>query len=664
MESLIVFLPLIGALVAGFAGRAIGGHKGDVFAQIVSSGLLVLSAILAWIVFIKVGILAEDPTDKAYTVELLRWVTVGNFSFDWALRIDTLTGVMLVVITTVSSLVHIYSIGYMHHDPSIPRFQAYLSLFTFMMLMLVTADNLVQMFFGWEGVGLASYLLIGFWYKKPSANAAAIKAFVVNRVGDFGFALGIFGVFILTGSLSFDSVFNAIPGIVGDGGTATSFNFLWFTLTGQEAVTAVCLLLFMGAMGKSAQLGLHTWLPDAMEGPTPVSALIHAATMVTAGVFMVCRLSPIFEYSETALMVVTFVGASTAFFAATIGLTQNDIKRVIAYSTCSQLGYMFFAAGVSAYPAAMFHLFTHAFFKALLFLGAGAVIHAVSDEQDMRKMGGLAPYIKKTMLMMWIGSLALTGIGIPGTSIGFAGFFSKDAILESAYAAETGIGRYAFWLGIAAAIMTAFYSWRLLWMTFHTPARGDEKVMAHVHESPNVMLVPLYVLAIGAVFAGVVFAPYFTGHHFQEFWGDSILILESHQALENAHHVPILVKVAPLVVGLIGIFGAIWVYRGGLERGKSIGRFWGPFYQFSFNKWYFDELYDFLFVRPCFALGRLFWKRGDGDVIDGLGPDGVAKSTSILAGRISLLQSGYLYHYAFAMLIGVVVLISFYLLAH
>ena len=413
MESLIVFLPLIGALVAGFAGRAIGGHKGDVFAQIVSSGLLVLSAILAWIVFIKVGILAEDPTGKAYTVELLRWVTVGNFSFDWALRIDTLTCVMLVVITTVSSLVHIYSIGYMHHDPSIPRFQAYLSLFTFMMLMLVTADNLVQMFFGWEGVGLASYLLIGFWYKKPSANAAAIKAFVVNRVGDFGFALGIFGVFVLTGSVSFDSVFNAIPGIVGDGGAATNFNFLWFTLTGQEAVTAVCLLLFMGAMGKSAQLGLHTWLPDAMEGPTPVSALIHAATMVTAGVFMVCRLSPIFEYSETALMVVTFVGASTAFFAATIGLTQNDIKRVIAYSTCSQLGYMFFAAGVSAYPAAMFHLFTHAFFKALLFLGAGAVIHAVSDEQDMRKMGGLAPYIKKTMLMMWIGSLALTGIGIP-----------------------------------------------------------------------------------------------------------------------------------------------------------------------------------------------------------------------------------------------------------
>lgn len=664
MEALIVFLPLIGALVAGFAGRAIGGHNGDLFAQIVSSGLLVIAALMSWVVFIKVGILADSPADKAYTVELMRWVTVGDFSFDWSLRIDTLTGVMLVVVTTVSSLVHIYSIGYMHHDPSVPRFQAYLSLFTFMMLMLVTADNLVQMFFGWEGVGLASYLLIGFWYKKPSANAAAIKAFVVNRVGDFGFALGIFGVFVLTGALAFDDIFAAVPGIIESGEQGESFTFLWMTLTPQEAVTTVCLLLFMGAMGKSAQLGLHTWLPDAMEGPTPVSALIHAATMVTAGVFMVCRLSPIFEFSETALLVVTFVGASTAFFAATVGLTQNDIKRVIAYSTCSQLGYMFFAAGVSAYPAAMFHLFTHAFFKALLFLGAGAVIHAVSDEQDMRRMGGLGPLIKKTMIMMWIGSLALTGIGIPGTPIGFAGFFSKDIILESAYGAHSGIGLYAFWLGIAAAVMTAFYSWRLLWMTFHTPARADERVMAHVHESPNTMLIPLYVLAFGAVFAGAVFYPYFTGHHYQEFWGDSILILEQHQALENAHHVPLWVKWLPLVVGIIGIAGAVWVYRNGLEKGRRIGDFWGPFYQFSFNKWYFDELYDFLFVRPCFWLGRLFWKRGDGSIIDGLGPDGVAKATTSAAGRISVLQSGYLYHYAFAMLIGVVVLISFYLLAH
>ncbi|NMM46029.1 NADH-quinone oxidoreductase subunit L [Rhodospirillaceae bacterium KN72] len=664
MEALIVFLPLVGALVAGFGGRAIAGHKGDLFAQIVSSGLLVLAAIFAWITFINVGILAHDAADKAYTINLLHWVAVGDFAFDWALRIDTLTAVMLVVVTSVSSVVHIYSIGYMHHDPSIPRFQAYLSLFTFMMLMLVTADNLVQMFFGWEGVGLASYLLIGFWYKKPSANAAAIKAFVVNRVGDFGFALGIFGTFVMTGSLGFDAIFAAIPGIVEGGDAGQTFQFLWMTLTPQEAITCICLLLFMGAMGKSAQLGLHTWLPDAMEGPTPVSALIHAATMVTAGVFMVCRLSPIFEYSETALTVVTFVGAMTAFFAATVGLTQNDIKRVIAYSTCSQLGYMFFAAGVSAYPAAMFHLFTHAFFKALLFLGAGSVIHAVSDEQDMRKMGGLAPHIKKTMVMMWIGSLALGGIGIPGTQIGFAGFFSKDAILESAYGAHTGIGMFAFWMGIAAAVMTAFYSWRLLWMTFHTPARADERVMAHVHESPNVMLVPLYLLAIGAVFAGVVFAPYFTGHHFAEFWGDSIKILEEHKALENAHHVPVWVKMLPLVVGIIGIAGAVWVYRSGLERGRRIGEFWGPFYQFSLNKWYFDELYNFLFVRPAFAIGRFFWKRGDGQTIDGLGPDGVAKTTAFAAGRLSLLQTGYLYHYAFAMLIGVVVLVSFYLLAH
>ncbi|MEQ8441837.1 MAG: NADH-quinone oxidoreductase subunit L [Alphaproteobacteria bacterium] len=664
MEALIVFLPLIGALIGGFGGRAIGGHKGDLFAQVVTSGLLVIAAILSWITFIQVGgIFNGGVAAPLEPIQLMRWVAVGDFVFDWSLRIDTLTAVMLVVVTTVSSLVHIYSVGYMHHDPGIPRFQAYLSLFTFMMLMLVTADNLVQMFFGWEGVGLASYLLIGFWYKKPSANAAAIKAFIVNRVGDFGFALGIFGVFIMTGALAFDDIFAAIPGIAASEAEGAVFTFLWMDFTPGEAITCLCLLLFMGACGKSAQLGLHTWLPDAMEGPTPVSALIHAATMVTAGVFMVCRLSPIFEYSETALLVVTFVGAGTAFFAATVGLTQNDIKRVIAYSTCSQLGYMFFAAGVSAYPAAMFHLFTHAFFKALLFLGAGAVIHAVSDEQDMRKMGGLAPHIKKTMIMMWVGSLALAGIGIPGTPIGFAGFFSKDLILESAYGAHTGIGMFAFWLGVAAAIMTAFYSWRLLWMTFHTPPRGDEKVMAHVHESPNVMLIPLYVLAVGAVFAGVAFYPFFGDQNWQDFWGTSILILDHHQGFENAHHVPLWVKWTPLVVGIIGISGAIWVYRNGLERGRAIGEWWGPFYRFSFNKWYFDELYDFLFVRPCFAIGRIFWKRGDGNVIDGFGPDGVAKTTTYTAGKVSLLQSGYVYHYAFAMLIGVVVLISFYLLA-
>lgn len=663
MEALIVFLPLLGALLAGFGGRAIGGHSGDLFAQIITSGLLVVAAILSWIVFVNIGFFAETAADKAYTVTLMRWVAVGDFVFDWSIRVDALTATMLVVVTTVSSLVHIYAIGYMHHDPSIPRFQAYLSLFTFMMLMLVTADNLVQLFFGWEGVGLASYLLIGFWYKKPSANAAAIKAFVVNRVGDVGFALGIFGVFMMTGSLAFDDIFAAIPGIVASEAEGKVFTFLWMTFTPTEAITCLCLLLFLGAMGKSAQLGLHTWLPDAMEGPTPVSALIHAATMVTAGVFMVCRLSPMFEFSETALLVVTFVGALTAFFAATVGLTQTDIKRVIAYSTCSQLGYMFFAAGVSAYPAAMFHLFTHAFFKALLFLAAGAVIHAVSDEQDMRRMGGLAPHIKKTMIMMWIGSLALAGIGIPGTSIGFAGFFSKDIILESAYAAGTGISLFAFWMGVAAALLTAFYSWRLLWLTFHTAPRADEKVMAHVHESPSVMLIPLYILGIGALFAGALFYYPMTGYDWQAFWGDSILILETHTGLAEARSVPTWVKWTPLIVGLIGIAGAIYVYRKGLERGQKIAAFWGPFYQFSFNKWYFDALYDFLFVRPSFALGRFLWRRGDGTVIDGFGPDGVATTTRAAASKISQLQTGYLYHYAFAMLIGVVVLISFYLLA-
>ncbi len=657
MEAAIVFLPLLGALIAGFGGRFVTAssgdhHRGDAFAQVVSCALLVIAALLSWIVFLKLGF-ADNPEDKAYTVTLFQWVASGDFAFDWAIRIDTLTAVMLVVVTTVSSLVHIYSVGYMHHDPSIPRFMAYLSLFTFMMLMLVTADNLVQMFFGWEGVGLASYLLIGFWYHRPTANAAAIKAFLVNRVGDFGFALGIFGVFVLTGSVTFTEIFAATPDLVG-----AKFTFLGAEF---DAITCVCLLLFMGACGKSAQLGLHTWLPDAMEGPTPVSALIHAATMVTAGVFMVCRLSPIFEYSDMALAVVTIVGASTAFFAATIGLTQTDIKRVIAYSTCSQLGYMFFAAGVSAYQAAMFHLFTHAFFKALLFLCAGSVIHAVSDEQDMRNMGGLGSKIKQTMILMWIGSIALAGVGIPGV-FGFAGFYSKDIILESAWGAHSAVGTYAFWLGVIAALMTAFYSWRLLWMTFHTPSRMEEKVAGHVHESGKPMLIPLYVLAVGAIFAGFAFKDWFVGHDQAHFWADAILVLDHHKALEHAHHAPAWVIAAPLVVGIIGILFAIWLYRDGLARAAKLGNFLDPLYKFSLNKWYFDELYDFLFVRPCFAIGRFLWKRGDGTVIDGLGPDGVAATTQRAAKGASLLQTGYVYHYAFAMLIGVVALVSFYLM--
>ena len=516
------------------------------------------------------------------------------------------------------------------------------------MLMLITSDNLVQLFFGWEGVGLASYLLIGFWYDRPSANAAAIKAFVVNRVGDFGFALGIFATFMLFDTVNLDTIFQAVPGKAD----AT------LNVFGGEfhALTVCCLLLFVGAMGKSAQLGLHTWLPDAMEGPTPVSALIHAATMVTAGIFMVARLSPMFEYSEVALTVVTIVGASTCIFAATIGCVQNDIKRVIAYSTCSQLGYMFFACGVSAYSAGIFHLMTHGFFKALLFLGAGSVIHAMSDEQDMRKMGGIWKHIKVTYILMWIGSLALAGIPP------FAGFYSKDIVLEAAWGAHTGVGQYAFWLGITAAFLTAFYSWRLLIMTFHGTPRADETTMAHVHESPMVMVLPLVVLAAGACLAGVLAYDLMVGHHMAEFWGKSIVVLEHHKAMENAHHVPLWVKLLPLVVGVAGIAMAyvFYMFAPGIP-GAIAARFQG-IYQFLLNKWYFDELYDKVFVKPSFYLGRNLWKTGDGTLIDGLGPDGVSAAVKHIARRASALQTGYLYHYAFAMLAGIVVLVTWYLL--
>ena len=519
MYVLIVFLPLVAALIAGLFGRAIG----DRGSQLVTSTAVIIGAILSWVALYQIAF--QQTTE---VIELLTWIDSGDFDVNWMLRIDSLTAVMLVVVNTVSAVVHVYSIGYMSHDPHKPRFMAYLSLFTFAMLMLVTSDNFVQLYFGWEGVGLASYLLIGFWYKKPSANAAAIKAFVVNRVGDFGFALGIMGIYLVFDSVSFDDVFAAAPSQVGQ-----TFEFLGYQV---DILTTLCLLLFVGAMGKSAQIGLHTWLPDAMEGPTPVSALIHAATMVTAGVFMVARCSPIFEYSPDALMVVTIVGASTCFFAATIGLVQNDIKRVIAYSTCSQLGYMFFALGIGAYPAAIFHLFTHAFFKALLFLSAGSVIHAVSDEQDMRNMGGLWKHIKVTYAMMWIGSLALAGIPF------FAGYYSKDLIIESAFAAHTGVGEYAFWAGVAAALLTAFYSGRLIFMTFHGKPRASKEVMAHVHESPMVMLIPLGVLALGAIFAGMLFAGPMTGEDYKEFWGASILMLENSTAMLDAHHVPHWVK--------------------------------------------------------------------------------------------------------------------------
>jgi NADH-quinone oxidoreductase subunit L len=653
MINAIVFLPLIGFLIAGLFGTSIGSKA----SEYVTSGFMVIAAALSWVVFSQYAL----GTGEATVFPVFKFIESGSMSVDWALRVDALTAVMLVVVNTVSCLVHIYSIGYMHHDPHRPRFFAYLSLFTFAMLMLVTSDNLVQMFFGWEGVGLASYLLIGFWFKKPSANAAAMKAFIVNRVGDFGFALGIFGVFILLGSVNFETIFaNAVTYLPKEGVTSTDvvLNFLGYTLDKQSAVTVVALLLFMGAMGKSAQFMLHTWLPDAMEGPTPVSALIHAATMVTAGVFMVARLSPIFELSHTALTFITIIGATTAFFAATVGLVQNDIKRVIAYSTCSQLGYMFVALGVGAYGAGIFHLFTHAFFKALLFLGAGSVIHAVSDEQDMRNMGGLRKHIPATYWMMIIGTVALTGLGIPGTIIGTAGFFSKDIIIESAFASENPAAGYAFTLLAIAAFFTSFYSWRLIFMTFHGKPRASHDVMHHVHESPPVMLAPLFVLGAGALLAGVLFEGYFFGHEYAEFWKGALFTGPDNKILEHFHHVPLLVKWTPFIAMTGGFLLSYLFYIRAPQIPGDLAQQHHGLYQFLLNKWYFDEIYDFLFVRPAQALGRLLWKKGDVAIIDGLGPDGIAARVISITGRATRLQTGFLYHYAFAMLIGVAALIT------
>jgi NADH-quinone oxidoreductase subunit L len=658
MYQAIVFLPLLGFLIAGLFGRSIGAKA----SEYITSGFLVISAVLSWVAFFNVAF----GEVEVFTVPVMRFIESGGLQADWAFRIDTLTVVMLVVVNTVSALVHIYSIGYMHHDPHRPRFFAYLSLFTFAMLMLVTSDNLVQMFFGWEGVGLASYLLIGFWYKKPSANAAAIKAFVVNRVGDFGFLLGLFGVYILFNSVELGTVFaNAASFLPAEGAAEAAepyWTFLNFTLDKQGALTVVCLLLFMGAMGKSAQVPLHTWLPDAMEGPTPVSALIHAATMVTAGVFMLARLSPLFELSHTALTVVTFIGAFTAFFAATVGLVQNDIKRVIAYSTCSQLGYMFVALGLGFYSAAIFHLFTHAFFKALLFLGSGSVIHAVSDEQDMRRMGGLRRLIPVTYWMMIIGTLALTGVGIPATIIGTAGFFSKDAIIEGAFVGHNAMAGFAFTLLVVAACFTSFYSWRLIFMTFHGQPRASSDVMHHVHESPPVMLVPLVLLSIGALFAGVVFHDYFIGEHYADFWKTALFILPDNHILHDFHDVPFWVKLAPFAAMLLGFGVAYQFYIRSPETPRELARQHRILYGFLLNKWYFDEIYDFLFVRPAKRLGTFLWKKGDGWLIDGFGPDGVSARVIDVTSRVVRLQSGYLYHYAFAMLIGVAALVTWMML--
>ena len=684
MIKVIVFLPLLASIIAGFGNRALG----NTIAKSITTGALFISCALSWPIFL--GFLGGSA--EAYVEPVLTFIRSGDMVVDWSLRVDTLTAVMLVVVTSVSALVHLYSWGYMSEDPDQPRFFAYLSLFTFAMLMLVTADNLVQMFFGWEGVGLASYLLIGFWYYKPSANAAAIKAFVVNRVGDFGFSLGIFGTFLVFGTVSIPAILEAAPGMAG-----STIGFLGHRF---DTMTLLCLLLFVGAMGKSAQLGLHTWLPDAMEGPTPVSALIHAATMVTAGVFMVCRLSPMFETSETALTVVTLVGAATAFFAATVGTVQTDIKRVIAYSTCSQLGYMFFAAGVGAYGAAMFHLFTHAFFKALLFLGAGSVIHAMHHEQDMRFYGGLRKEIPLTFWAMMAGTLAITGVGVINV-FGFAGFYSKDAIIEATYASGTYAGGIAFFVAVVAALLTSFYSWRLVYLTFFGAPRwaGSEHIQHavhdahghgdhghdahahndhahddhahdthahdghgnghavtgtagyHPHESPWPMLVPLLVLTLGAIFAGYVFHHAFIdAEHGGDFWKGSLAFDE--HLMHAMHGVPLWVKLSATAVMLLGLLTATWAY---IWNPAIPAKFVGQFrllHQFLLNKWYFDELYRYVFIIPAMWLGGFFWKRGDQGTIDRFGPNGFA---ALVAGGSKLtarLQSGYIYTYALVMLLG------------
>ena len=634
----VVFLPFLAAVIAGFFGRAIG-NRGS---QLITCGALLLSAVLGVLLFRDIL-----SAEEARVIPLASWIIAGGVDVSWSLRLDTLSGVMIVVVTVVSSMVHVYSIGYMAHDPSIPRFMAYLSLFTFFMLALVTADNFVQLFFGWEGVGLMSYLLVGFWYDRPSANAAAIKAFLVNRVGDFGFSLGIYAIFVIFGTLDFSAVFGAAPKVVG-----TTMEFLGWQV---DSLTLACILLFIGAMGKSAQIPLHTWLPDAMEGPTPVSALIHAATMVTAGVFMVARLSPLFEYAPTALAVVGIIGATTAMFAASIGMVQPDIKRVVAYSTCSQLGYMFAAAGVSAYGAAIFHLFTHAFFKGLLFLCCGSVIHAMGGEQDMRRMGGLWRKVPVTYVTMWVGALSLSAIPL------FSGYYSKDTILDAAWASGTAVGRYAWVLGTVAALMTAFYISRVMFMTFHGEPRAGEETMHHAHESPWVMLIPLIVLAIGATFFGFLGFDFFVGDDRAGFWKGSILVLPQYDSLATAEGVPLLVRYMPLVFALIGIAIAYVLYIVDPRLPVRLASQFRALYLFLLNKWYFDELYDWVFVRTSFVLGEGLWKSGDGAVIDGLGPDGVAAVTRDLARQASRLQTGYLYHYAFAMMIGLVAIVTWYL---
>ena len=633
MATSIIFLPLLGFLFCFLLGKQFNYRV----YQISTTSILFLCTLFSWIIFIQ--FINNKETEIIF---ILNWITSGNFIVDWSIRLDTLTAVMFIVVTTVSACVHLYSIGYMEEDPSKIRFMGYLSLFTFFMLVLVSSNNLLQMFFGWEGVGLASYLLIGFWHHKDSANKAAIKAFVVNRVGDFGYAIGIAGIFYIFGTISFDSIFSQV-----DQFSEHQIQFLSFSF---PALDFLCFLLFIGAMGKSAQLGLHTWLPDAMEGPTPVSALIHAATMVTAGVFLVARMSPLYEFATFTNLFITFIGAATAIFAASIALTQNDIKRVIAYSTCSQLGYMFFAAGVGAYNASIFHLTTHAFFKALLFLSAGSVIHAMHHEQDMRKMGGLFKKIPFTATMMWIGSLAI--IGFPYLS----GYYSKESILENAFYASNGIAYFAYLVGILTALLTAFYSWRLLFLTFHGENRSNNKTYDHAHESPLVMTVPLFILAIGSIFSGIFFADYFIGYYKKEFWDNAILLTES-----SHKYLPLTQSLISKSAVAIGILVCVLIYSNNLNRAKNLSYNLDPLYSLSKNKWYVDELYHKVFVLTFFKLANFFWKRGDEKTIDGLGPNGVSWIISKSSSYVSLFQSGYLFHYAFAMLGGLVIILTWFL---
>ncbi len=633
MEISIIALPLIASIISGFFGRLVGDRN----SEIITSLLVTISAIFSAIVLYEV--IFNHYQDN---IIIATWISSGTLDVNWSMKIDPLSAIMLVVVTSVSSLVHIYSIGYMSHDPHKPRFMAYLSLFTFAMLMLVTSDNFIQLFFGWEGVGLCSYFLIGFWFKKETANAAAIKAFVVNRVGDFGFALGIFLIFYLFGTVNYSEVFKLIPTIVDK-----EITFLGIEI---NAIDLICLLLFVGAMGKSAQIFLHTWLPDAMEGPTPVSALIHAATMVTAGVFLVVRCSPIYEYSELALNVITIIGMSTAFFAATVALVQTDIKKIIAYSTCSQLGYMFFATGVGAYNIAMFHLFTHAFFKALLFLGSGSVIHAFKDEQNINNMGAVWKRLPYTYILMIIGTLALTGFPF------LSGFYSKDAIIEFAYLSGKTTGYYAAGIGILTAFLTSIYSWRLIFKTFHGEYNNKDIKIEEMHESPLVMIIPLILLSIGAIFAGYTFKELFINHGGENnFWKESILFLEP----LSTKHPPLwfLVLTPILVVSSIPVAYYLFVKNKNLP--EQIANVNKPLYQFLLNKWYFDELYDSLIVKPSKILGLFLWKFFDIKLIDGFGPDGISTLIKKFSLKANKFQSGYIYQYAFIMLLGLSALLTF-----